>query len=69
MLFFISNTFISNVRLKLAKTLAKAKQYLDAEPRYLKIICFLHLLGLDIDTNILFEKIEIKKLKLKFFSV
>ena len=30
-LFFISNTFISNARLKLAKNHAKAKQHLGAE--------------------------------------
>ena len=30
-LFFKSNTFISNIRLKLAKTQAKAKQYREAE--------------------------------------
>ena len=31
MLFFISNTFISNVRLKLAKTQVNAKQHPEAE--------------------------------------
>ena len=31
MLFFISNTFISNARLKLAKNQAKAKQQAEAE--------------------------------------
>ena len=30
-LFYISNTFISNARLKLAKNLAKAKQHSEAE--------------------------------------
>ena len=32
MLFFISNTFINNAKLKLAKQQAKAKQHLEAEP-------------------------------------
>ena len=41
-LFFISNIFISNVRLNLAKNKAKAKQHPEAELWCLKIIRFLH---------------------------
>ena len=40
--FFISNTFISNARLKLAKNQAKAKQRPEAEILLFKIIRFLH---------------------------
>ena len=38
--FFISNTFISNARMKLAKNQAKAKQHAEAE--FLLLMCFLH---------------------------
>ena len=40
--FFISNTFISNARLKLAKIQANAQQHPVAEFCYLKIIHILH---------------------------
>ena len=41
-LFFISNTFISNARLKLAKNQTKAKQHSEAELSLFEIIGFLH---------------------------
>ena len=41
-LFFMSNTFISNVTLSLAKNWAKAKQQPETGLFYLKIIHFLH---------------------------
>ena len=37
-LFFISNTFISNARLEMAKNQAKAKQQPETKP----LLCFLH---------------------------
>ena len=40
--FFISNTFISNARLKLAKNQAKAKQHLETELLLFGNIRFLH---------------------------
>ena len=40
--FFKSNTFISNIRLKLAKSQEKGKQHPVAKLYYLKIIFFLH---------------------------
>ena len=40
--FFISNTFIRNVRLKLAKNQANAKQQLRLNVSYLKITHILH---------------------------
>ena len=40
--FFISSTFINNVRMKLAKNQANAKQYPEAELYYLKIIHILY---------------------------
>ena len=41
--FFISKSFISNPRLKVFKTQAKAKQHPDGKLLLLKIIRFLHL--------------------------
>ena len=40
--FFISNTFISNARLKMAKNQAKAKQHLESKLLLFEIIRFLH---------------------------
>ena len=40
--FFISNTFISTVRMKLAKNQAKTKQHPEKEFCYLKIVRFVH---------------------------
>ena len=42
MLFSISNTFISNASLKLAKNQVNAKQHPEAEFCYMKIILILH---------------------------
>ena len=41
-LVFISNTSISNARLRLAKNQANAKQHPEAEPKSPKIIRFFH---------------------------